>query len=79
MSADSREIGSQRAAEIAKEVVVDKAEIAATSTLSVERRDQTYVVTFVRHNPPGILTGDYDARVTIDARTGMVLEILGAP
>ena len=35
-----------------------------------------YIVTFVNVLPPGMLGADYAARVTIDAKTGMVEKIL---
>src|SRR4051794_9963929 len=35
-----------------------------------------YVVPFVRRNPPGTRGPEYDARVTIDANTGEVLQFL---
>jgi hypothetical protein len=37
-----------------------------------------YIVTFVHLNAPGVRGPDYDARVTLDATTGEVLEILAA-
>jgi hypothetical protein len=78
MTGGDGDIGSQRAVEIANEAILGKAEVSPTSTVSVEKRGQSYVVTYVRHNPPDVLTADYDARVIIDARTGEVLELLGA-
>jgi hypothetical protein len=78
MTDDDSDIGSQRAVEIANEAIAGKAEVNATSTVTVEKRSQNYVVTYLRHNPPDVLAADYDARVIIDARTGEVLELLGA-
>ncbi len=49
------------------------------SPITVDLRDGQYVVTFVHVNPPDTLGPDFDARVTIDAESGDVLDILGGP
>ncbi len=46
------------------------------SPIEAELRDDRYVVTFVCIWPPETLGPDYSAKVTIDARSGEVLEIL---
>lgn len=69
---------SDEALAIARKAIAGKAELQKGAPVSVERKDGAYVVTFVHINPPGTRGPDYDARVTIDAETGKVTELLGA-
>ncbi len=62
----------------AKEAIEGLATIQPDSTVEVKRRRKKYIVTFVRFNPPGVRGPDFDAKVTLDAETGEILEILGA-
>jgi len=71
------DIGSHRAIEIAREAIVGHVQLSSPSDVRVQRSRSAYVITFERRNPPGVRAADYDARVTIDARTGVVIEILG--
>lgn len=79
MTKHAARISEKKAIEIATTAVIDKAEILPSSTIQVESSHGKITVTFVRSNPPGTLAPDYDAQVTIDAATGAVLQILGAP
>lgn len=77
MSAGRTDIGQERAVEIARGAIAGKVTLTSTASLRVERKGATYVVTWERHDPPGTRGPDFDARVTIDAQTGAVLELLG--
>jgi hypothetical protein len=77
MSEKPNDIGTQGAIEIARRSISGKVELSSTATTKVERDGNNYVVTFVRSVPAGVRTADYDARVTIDARTGKVVDVLG--
>jgi hypothetical protein len=65
------------AIEVARRAIAGKVELQKGSHVTVERKGDAYVVTFVRIDPPGTRGPDYDARVTIDADTGKVTELLG--
>lgn len=65
--------------EIARGAIAGKVELQEGAPINVERRDKKYIVTFVHNTPPHMLGPDYDARVTIDAESAEVIEILGAP
>jgi hypothetical protein len=70
---------AERSIEIARRAIAGKVELSPDSSVEVASRKGLHIVTFVHHTPPHMLGPDYDARVTIDASTGEVLEILGAP
>jgi hypothetical protein len=72
-------ITKDRAIEIAERSIVGKARRQEGSPITVELNDGAYIVTFVHQNPPGVKGADYDARVTVDAKTGDVKEILVGP
>ena len=72
-------ISSARAVEIARAALPGKVDLPADARAEVERRGERYVVTFPITLPPGVRGADYHARVTIDASSGAVLEILGGP
>jgi uncharacterized membrane protein YkoI len=72
-------IPKSAAIDIAKKAIQGKAELQEDAPITVQLQKGRYVITFVHINPPGTLGPDYDARVTIDAKTGEVLDILGAP
>jgi len=65
------------AIEIAQEAIVGKVEVQDENLVTVTLEGDRYIVTFERDNPPGVRGPDYDAKVTIDAESGDVLEILG--
>ena len=72
-------ISKDQAIEIArKEIVGEVTLLDEHEPVTVTEEDGRYVVTFVRQNPPGERAADYDARLTIDAKTGEVLQFLVA-
>jgi len=71
-------ITSDEAIEIARRATVGKATLQEGAPIHVERKGDRFVVVFVHHNPPGVRGPDYDAKVTIDADAGHVIQILGA-
>jgi hypothetical protein len=71
-------ITSEEAIDIARRATVGKATLEHGAPISVERENDRYVVTFVHENPPGVRGPDYDAKVTINAHDGNVIDILGA-
>ncbi len=70
-------ITTAEAIDIARKAAKGKAELDAHGPLTVNTINGRYVVTFVHVNPPGVRGADFDAKVTIDAHSGQVLEILG--
>ncbi len=70
-------ITEAEAIEIAKEAIEGKIQPQTDSPITVQHHEGRYIITFVHITPSDMLGPDYDARVTIDARTGAVLEILG--
>lgn len=70
-------ITESSAIEIAEKAIEGKVELQEGSHIVAKLQKGRYIVTFVRVNPPGVRGPDYDARVTIDAKTGDILEILG--
>ena len=72
-------ISEAEAIEIARRAIVGKVSLQEDAPIRVQRRRSRYTITFIHINAPGVRGPDYDARVTIDARTGEVYEILGAP
>ena len=72
-------ISPSRAIEIARAALPGKVDLPRDARANVERRGDRYVVTFPVTLPPGVRGADYHARVTVDAVTGKVVEILGGP
>lgn len=70
-------IDEREARRLARAAVDGLVEVDDGGPVTVERRGQHWVVEFERVNPPGVRGPDFDARVTLDARTGEVVEILG--
>ncbi len=70
-------ITESSAIEIAQEAIVNKVELQNDAPITATLEGERYVVIFERNDPPGVRGPDYDAKVTIDARSGEVLEILG--
>lgn len=64
---------------IARRALVGKVTPQDGAPVVVDTEGDRLIVTFVHHNPPGVRGPDYDARVTLDRRSGRVLEILGGP
>lgn len=70
-------ISDEQAVAAARAAVAGTVEISG-GPVSVSRRGDTVVVEFGCDLPPGTRGPDYDARVTLDAKTGTVREILGS-
>jgi hypothetical protein len=68
----------EEAVELARKAVAGKATLEPGGRVETVRRGDHFVVSFVRTNAPGVRGPDFDAQVTIDARTGDVTRILGA-
>jgi len=68
----------EEAVELARQAVVGKATLQPEGPVETVRETDRYIVTFVHVNPPGVRGPDFDARVTLDASTGDVIQILGA-
>jgi len=68
----------EEAVELARQAVVGKATLQPEGPVETVRENDRYIVTFVHVNPPGVRGPDFDARVTLDASTGDVIQILGA-
>jgi hypothetical protein len=76
---ESAMLTASDAIEIANKAIEGKVELQEGSPITTTHQRGRYIVTFVHINPPGVRGADYDARVTINAQTGEVLEILGGP
>lgn len=72
-------ITSNSAIEIARRVIAGKCELQKDSSVSVSRTGDQLIVVFEHRNDPGVRGASYDAKVTIDAATGKILEILAGP
>jgi len=70
-------ISETRAIELARAACAGKAEIPAGVRPRVSLADGKYVVVFPADLPPGTRGADYHAKVTLDAKTGAVIEVLG--
>lgn len=70
------EISEAAAITIARQAIDGKATHHQGEPIEVKHQNNHYVVTFVHILPPNTLGADYDAQVTIDVRTGVVLEFL---
>lgn len=71
-------ITEEKAIEIARQAIVGKVTLSQGGSVKAALQNDRYVVTFTRVNPPGRLGPDYDAQVTVDAKSGEVLQVLGA-
>lgn len=67
------------AIEIARKAIDGKVDPQPGSPVTAELTDNRYTVIFVHLNAPGTHGADYDAKVSIDANSGEVLEVLGGP
>lgn len=70
-------ITEAEAIKIAEQAISGKLETQPGAPVKVTIEGEKYTVIFERINPPNTLGPDYDAKVTVDAETGEVLEILG--
>ena len=69
-------ITKEEAIAIAEKAIEGAAKPQEGSPIETELKDGKYIVTFVAIWPPETLGPDYTARVTIDASSGEVLELL---
>jgi hypothetical protein len=74
---ESALISDEQAVAAARAACADRVAIPATSRPRVEFAGGRCVVTFPTDLPKGTRGADWHARVTLDARTGAVLEVLG--
>lgn len=79
ISQEANVLSDERAILIAKSAIAGKVQLQGMIPPIVSDQGDRIVVTFPYRNPPGIRGPDYDARVTINARTGEVMSILGSP
>lgn len=71
-------ISEEGAIHIARGAVAGAVEVPEDARADVQRLDDgTVVVVFPTDLPPGVRGADYHARVTLDAVTGEVIDILG--
>jgi uncharacterized membrane protein YkoI len=71
-------ISKDEAIRIARKAIEGGVELSEGGGVEVVQQGEVYIVTFTRNDPPGTRGPDYDARVTINARTGEVIELLGS-
>lgn len=69
-------ITQDEAIEIAKKAIKGSITPQQNAPIEVELKNDQYIVVFVCIWPPGTRGPDFSARVTIDAHSGRVLEIL---
>jgi uncharacterized membrane protein YkoI len=77
MTQEDARISDDAAVRAARKAVRGHVTLTRGGEVRVENEDDRVVVEFVRRNAPGERGPDYEARVTLDARTGEVLDILG--
>lgn len=70
-------ISDEGAVHLAREAVAGAVQLPDDARAEVHREDGTVVVVFPTDLPPGVRGPDYHARVTLDAVTGEVIDILG--
>ena len=75
--ATARPMTQQEAVEIARRAVVGKADVPASAPTEVEFENDRVIVIFRTQLPPGTRGADYHAKVTLNARTREVMQILG--
>ncbi|HLX64569.1 MAG TPA: hypothetical protein VKX17_25070 [Planctomycetota bacterium] len=69
-------IEAQQAIALARKACEGKVELPADAPVKVLVEGGNYIVIFLQRHPPGELGADYHARVTIDAASGKVIQIL---
>jgi len=72
-------ITQDEALKIARRAIKGKVTPQQDAPVEATLNNDQYIIVFVHINPPGRRGPDFDAKVTIDARSGKVLEILGGP
>ena len=70
-------ITRQKAVALAKKAIEKDVSCPPDTPIEVENKGSRVVVTFKTRLPPGTRGPDYHARVTLDAATGRVLQVLG--
>lgn len=70
-------ISEEAAVHAAREAIRGHVELSEGGEIRVEVEDERVIVEFRRPLVPGERGPDYDARVTLDAMSGEVLDILG--
>lgn len=70
-------ISDEQAIAAARQALVGKVEPQAEGPIRVSRQGARIMVEFGRHDPPGTRGPDYDARVCVDAHSGLVQSVLG--
>lgn len=78
MAGDGNMISEEQAVSIAKEAVEGKIVVGPENQAEVSLVANEYVVIFKNSPGPLVPGPDYVARVTIDAKTGKVKQILGS-
>ena len=68
----------EKAIETARAACAGKVAIPENAPVRISEADGKVTVIFVQELPPGALGGDYHAKVTLDATSGEVMEILGS-
>lgn len=68
----------EKAIESARAACVGKVAVPENAPVRVSEADGKVTVIFVQELPPGALGGDYHAKVTMNATSGEVIEILGS-
>ncbi|MCW1914889.1 hypothetical protein OJ996_14975 [Luteolibacter sp. GHJ8] len=68
----------EKAIESARAACAGKVAVPESAPVRVSEANGKVTVIFVQELPPGALGGDYHAKVTLDATSGEVIEILGS-
>lgn len=69
-------ITQTEAIEIARKEILGKIEIEENAPVTAELENNQYIVTFGCNLPPDTLGPDYAARVTINAVSGKIMNVL---
>jgi predicted small secreted protein len=72
-------VTEESALRIAHERIKDDIVIPTDCKPEISVKDDKYVITYPFRLAPGWRGPDYHAKVTVDARTGEILEVLAAP
>ena len=70
-------ITQDEAIKVAKKAIKGIIKPQKNAPIEVKLKNGQYIVVFVSVWPPGTLGPDFAAKVTLDASSGQVLEILG--
>jgi hypothetical protein len=73
----SGRISHAAAVDAARKAIQGKVTLTQPGEVRVSDDGDRIVVEFTRRNAPGERGPDYEARVTLDARSGQVIEVLG--